>query len=376
MKHALRMLYSTQEQSNHGKRITALDMARGVAIILIVIGHSSHVGGVPAVWLSTFHLPAFFLLSGWVAADKTEKEITFREVLLGKVSSILIPYCWFSAGSLILDLIQVWRGSFPKETLWEHFLQTVSLQGYSVLWFLPVFFLTQLLVDLVGQILRRAKLKGILSQVVAAAVFTVSAVFSYILYHNIIVKIMPAFWAAEIRIVIKAIIGAAFLACGTLLARGVKGIVKKGKKAKAGLFVAGVLLMAVNVLASFGCGHMDLNNLNVGFLPYYLFLGTTGTLGLVLVCMNLPNIPLLTFYGQNSLIIMCTHLNFYVMYLAILITDVIAAPFAGNLHLFWVVCMFVITMLLEIPLILLIRMFFPFVLGRARVHREVCKKGK
>ena len=376
MKHELRMLYSTQEQSNHGKRNTALDMARGLAIILIVIGHCSYVGGVPAVWLSTFHLPAFFLLSGWLSAEKTLGKEKIKTLLFRKASSVLVPYLWFSAGSLVLDLIQVFRGSFTWDMLWGHLMETISLQGYSVMWFLPVFFLTQIMIDLTGQGLNKANVKGGMVHVVSAIGFSALAILFYVLYHGVISKILPAFLVAEIRIVIKAVIGAAFCSYGALAAVTVKGIVKKGKKAGAGLLVAGLVLMAVNVIASFRCGHMDLNNLNVGFLPYYFILGTTGSIGMILVYMKLPNIPLLTFYGQNSLIIMCTHLNFYVMYLAIRITDIIAAPFTDFWHPLWIVCMLVITMLLEIPVILLIRVCFPFVLGRARAHRAVSLKEK
>ena len=90
--------------------------------------------------------------------------------------------------------------------------------------------------------------------------------------------------------------------------------------------------------------------------------------------LNIPNLPLLTFFGQNSLIIMCTHLNFYVMYFAIRITDAIAACFGNVSRPVWVVCMLVLTMFLEIPVILLVRICFPFVLGRARAQWRVSAK--
>lgn len=374
MKHELRMLYSTQEQSNDGKRNTALDMARGFAIILIVIGHSSHVSGVPAVWLSTFHLPAFFLLSGWLSVGKPLQNEKAKSLLCRKVKTILVPYFWFSAGSLLLDLIQVWRCNFTWDTLLQHVVETVSLQGYSVMWFLPVFFLTQTMVDLLSQLLKKVSLKAIRLYGFSAILFTVCAILLYGVYHGVIVNILSPFFQAEVRIVIKAVIGAAFFCYGSLLSLAVKEIAPKGKKAKAALAVAGIFCMAVNVVAAFWCTLMDLNYLNLGNLPVYLLLGTTGSFGLVLLFLNIPNLPLLTFFGQNSLIIMCTHLNFYVMYFAIRITDAIAACFGNVSRPVWVVCMLVLTMFLEIPVILLVRICFPFVLGRARAQWRVSAK--
>lgn len=372
MKHELKMLYSTREQSESGKRNTALDMVRGIAILLIVIGHGNFVSGVPAVWLSTFHLPVFFLLSGWIAAEKISKQQSIGEVVRHKATSVLVPYVWFSAGSLMLDLIQVARGSFTWDIFLGHLAETVSLQGYSVMWFLPVFFLTQIAVDFQSQFVKKQIRNEAAGHGVSAALWTALALIIYVLYQKVFAPSLPAFWASEIRIVVKAVIGAAFYSYGTLLGCAVKGLFDKSKKIKVWLFVAGICFTAVNVIASFKCTIMDLNNLNVGFLPIYLLLGTTGSLGLILICMMLPNIPVLTFFGQNSLIIMCTHLNFYVMYLAIRVTEL----FAGMSRPLYVVCVFVITMLLEIMVILIIRMFFPFVLGRARAHREVSKMEK
>ncbi len=372
LKHELRLLYATKEQSQNGKRNTGLDMARGIAIILIVAGHSSSVEGVTAVWLSTFHLPAFFVLSGWLMAMKRETEGSFKSVLFRKIRSIMIPYFWFSFGSLLLDCVQLLRGKFTGETVWQHCLETISLQGYSVMWFLPVLLLAELGVFAGYKITARMKCGAKTSYPVAALFWTVIACAAYYLYQVLATAAIPAFWLGEIRIAVKAVLGAAFMAygAGLFLLFGDREYRISGK---IGLGAAGILCIIVNVVAAFDVQHMDLNNLNVGFLPHYLLLGACGSLGLVFVCNLIPNIAPLTFFGQNSLIIMSTHLNFYVMYAAMKLTDIIAG---GCSRMVWTLLMFALTFLLEIPVILLIRMFFPFVLGRARAHREVSNIGK
>ena len=64
IKEEFALFYSTKAQSQDGKRITYLDMVRGIAIFLVVVGHSGLIGHEHNVWLSTFHLPAFFVVSG------------------------------------------------------------------------------------------------------------------------------------------------------------------------------------------------------------------------------------------------------------------------------------------------------------------------
>ena len=44
IKEELALLYSTKAQSQNGKRLTYLDMVRGIAIFLVVVGHSGLIG--------------------------------------------------------------------------------------------------------------------------------------------------------------------------------------------------------------------------------------------------------------------------------------------------------------------------------------------
>jgi len=108
----LRLIYSTKEQSQNRKRLTGLDMARGIAIILVVIGHSGFVSASCNIWLSSFHLPTFFLLSGILMGMKQEDRHPLKTLSLQKARSIMIPYLWFSLGSVCLDIVQVLLGNF------------------------------------------------------------------------------------------------------------------------------------------------------------------------------------------------------------------------------------------------------------------------
>ena len=47
-------------------RIQSIDNAKGIGIILVVIGHSVDVFSAIGVSISSFHMPLFFILSGFL----------------------------------------------------------------------------------------------------------------------------------------------------------------------------------------------------------------------------------------------------------------------------------------------------------------------
>lgn len=387
IKREFRLLYSSKEQSQNGRRITYLDMIRGIAIFLVVVGHSGLISHERNIWLSTFHLPAFFFVSGMLMQEKKEDEQDYIKIVLRKAKGIMLPYVWFSAGSLLVDAIQIWRGEFTKDILSEHFIQTITLQGYSVLWFLPVLFIAEVLVLFLYKIMKRCKFA---SQYLYLAVFGISfclAVAAYYVYQAALGANLPILLTAEIRIVIKAVIAMGFVSGGGLVATALKKFGKKEKLSKEGFrawlsgfnvigLLLGGILSAINVLAVPYIQIMDFNNVNLGNPLVYLGLGFTGTMGVLFICRSIPNIPLITFYGQNSLIVMCTHLNFYVLNAGMVIGRDVFVPLPGPDGLQFMISSIVCTMLLEIPVILLIRIFFPFVLGRGYKRSGSAEKKK
>jgi len=386
VKKELRFLYSSEAQSNNGKRITYLDMVRGIAIFLVVMGHSGLIDFDKNVWLSTFHLPAFFLVSGVLMQLKSEEEQPVDKIVRHKVKGIMLPYLWFSVGSLLVDLIQIWRGIFTWDIFKEHAIQTLTLQGYSVLWFLPVLLLAEFLLYAILKVCRHFIKKKLIAVVVSVALVMLLAVGTFYGYHMVANAGIADFWLAELRILTKAVIAALPVGFGYLTGMLIQSVPQKEKKAKKGIahwfgefrivgLLSGSCLFAINILVVPYIQLMDLNNVNIGNPLLYAGLGLTGSLGLLLICKSIPNIPLITFWGQNSLIVMCTHLNFYVMNTGMIIARDVFVPLPGPDGLQFMIGSIVCTMLLEIPVILFIRIFLPFIIGQKyKVSNNADKK--
>lgn len=78
------------------RRIDWIDVAKGLGIILVVIGHVN----LPLLkdWVYRFHMPMFFMLSGMVYRPAADMSFVAK-----RIRSLLIPYASFLALLIVID---------------------------------------------------------------------------------------------------------------------------------------------------------------------------------------------------------------------------------------------------------------------------------
>ena len=69
------------------KRLDWIDIAKGIAIILVIVGHTVPNPSPLRHAVFSFHMPVFFILAGYTFRPKP-----WRELLSGSVSRLLVPY--------------------------------------------------------------------------------------------------------------------------------------------------------------------------------------------------------------------------------------------------------------------------------------------
>lgn len=82
-------------------RVASMDIAKGIAIACVVVGHSGGLG-VPAGLVSaifTFHMPLFFILSGYFTRPDVRLDAPYVEKC---ARSLLAPYAWTCLAVLTL----------------------------------------------------------------------------------------------------------------------------------------------------------------------------------------------------------------------------------------------------------------------------------
>lgn len=96
-------------------RIGYIDIAKGIGILLVVIGHSMLNGSYPFRVIYAFHMPLFFFLAGF-CYDSTK--YSFGLLLKRRGRQLLVPLFVFSA---ILLIVRIPVLNFPIEFSWRGF---------------------------------------------------------------------------------------------------------------------------------------------------------------------------------------------------------------------------------------------------------------
>ena len=146
-------------------RNVLLDTMRGLAIILVVVGHAG-LRGVAGNWISAFHMPLFFFISGYFCNDKK----AFGSFLYKKVKTLYFPfvfnYVLFIALSHILHQADMTRSDYSslgdtlKAVLLVCRFRVGAMDLLAQFWFLPVLFFISVLFFGLLRLVRRYRLRN------------------------------------------------------------------------------------------------------------------------------------------------------------------------------------------------------------------------
>lgn len=266
-----------------------LDTAKGIGMILVIIGHSRPPELVQ-ILIYGVHMPLFFYISG---------QLWRGEVRLARsVRALWRPFVIASILSWLLWLVKQQLHQPDGQPLWGPLVATLwggNLNGYLVhntpLWFLPALLSIFMVLWL---------LTGFLSPARAA--------------FALLMLGLPLLWqgpsteaAAALPMSLgQGLVGGIFFALGYLSLR-----LPMAKKALARLShpLAGAVITGLALTIAYANGRVDMYSLQFGAPLSYLASGALGSWGFTTLC-RLPSIQLrsLCLIGRNSLVILAVHL--------------------------------------------------------------------
>lgn len=99
------------------KRNNTIDVAKGLGIIFVILGHvlahDTYIGTI----IYSFHMPLFFVVSGVFAKSSCEK-YNFFEYLKKNIKALILPYMLFLAICILVTLsVPEWRGEINKDNI-------------------------------------------------------------------------------------------------------------------------------------------------------------------------------------------------------------------------------------------------------------------
>lgn len=312
------------------KRLEYIDKAKGILIILAVIGHIWQAGYV-FDWIYAFHMPAFFCISGMLMRHIRSYEKPYPSFVLHRVYAFGIPFLFFELLGILTDIIRHGVTLNIKGYLYN----TLTLHFNDPnLWFLMDLFLIELIFVAAKRFMKKDSL------VVALCVLLVA-----------ISLLLPAERNEYIKTLASSFRNLIFFAGGFYG----KALLEKRNTAAA----IAALLLPVLVAGLFGhragwCLSLE----NAAFIVS----GFAGTYA----ALQIGKLPLpamlgrfLAAAGRNSIIIYGTH---HIIYAAVGvclgITDFAATPLWPGLIMLLVVAV------VELPVIYIINRWLPFLAGK------------
>lgn len=354
---------------------------------MVILQHSGLVPNTFFQFLIMFDIPLFFFLSGFVSAKSTRKQ-TFSSYLKEKTRRLLIPYFLF----YLIDLLVYFSVQFLKKAPFDlmairhNLILLFTLFGVSVVWFLSALYFS----DIVTHLFLFSKKKGrILLVLLMLVIFIIARIVRtpfetwYVQVYSLnngIVPVLPdiAYYLAGtiLRIPMCVAFYATGYHVGDIMEKpGYQSILKKWNKLSHAFRIALSLIIAwfLFVISYYASVCNEVGNLAVyhygNSVLLYLTAAITGMgatmfLSHAIVLLNIkPLSYILTYFGKNTLIILLSHLDFYILITAMKISEKL--PLINSRRIFLLPSILFFTLLIEVPVIEIINRFFPFLIGKS-----------
>lgn len=346
------------------ERIKYYDIVKGIGIIAVVLGHV--IGEVPYrygvdlnesnlyIFLFSFHVPVFFIVSGMLLQLNNKKE-SIKSFVIRKCKSYLWPYITFSIIAIITRVIfkVVFKETDVVSFLVKTSVKTIIGEGFLTLWFIPTLLFAEVLFCLMQRINKRVKV--VVDIVVLLLCSTVSILLKKEVFN------IPKTIEEIIAIICRVLIAYIFIVIGYLISKlDVNSII---------IALLGLVIIVANYFLCRTNGNVDIKEAVMGnnvLLFWYFSLSTSLAIIFVSKIIIKECIPL-EYLGKNSLIIMATH--FPIPMLETLKKNSWSIPYQLNL-----LFMFIIVMLVELLIIFVINKYGKAILSFDEVKRVFVKK--
>ena len=333
------------------ERNNSIDIAKGVGIFLVVLGHTTS-NEILLKWLYSFHMPLFFFLSGLFHSQGR----SYKEFLRKKVKGLLIPYFSFAIILFLFFIIISKNIGFSagenlsvKENFMGIFIGT-NIKNFSQvswggqLWFLLALFL----VSNITYFLEKVKLK---SQIILNIVF---------IFINIYLSRKLKFYLPWCFLTVLMSVN--FYWAGKKLKNYILNIKNNFK-----LYI--IPLFSLNFLISYYNLKVDMWGNTYGNI-FLFFLGAYSGIFFVILLVNnlLYQSKILQYIGRNSLIILAFHRRAQTI-TKVLVVFILKISIPTN-NIIFDIFYSIWEIILCVPIIYIINEYFPYIIGRKKYDKK------
>ncbi|MCR5586277.1 MAG: acyltransferase family protein [Lachnospiraceae bacterium] len=291
------------------ERLKYVDAAKGLSIIMIMLGHITGYSNSLDNWMSSFKVAIFYIISGFLMSyTGSVMNRKFKDFSGHLLKNLMLPYLSFSILAIIADIgiLRVKSISFDEsaEVVRGLVCDTVFLRGIHALWFLPTIF--------IGEIIFFILLH---SHIAFRMVYAVAGLFSITAFNKLLDLVENNFKESSFAYVslsrLCCAFGKSFMAAWFLLL-GFYAFKLYAKLTDNRIKLAlGIVMTVVNIYLSQLNEHVDINMMKEGIHPTLFYVGAIlGSFGAIMILdfiSSYKDLSGLNYWGKNSLIVLCTH---------------------------------------------------------------------
>ena len=276
------------------KRILWIDIAKGIAILLMVIGHVDNIHPYLKGIIFSFHMPLFMIINGYLIRSYDIKKTFIRSLrtlmlpyfvvclLQAAISTILAAGSGTELEVLQYRLISMLFGMSKSSTI------LISVGGVSLIWFLTSLFLARNIYVILRSLLKKTPLW------VQYGSVAVVSLLGYVIGKY--VAFLP--WSLDV-----AMVSVIFIAAGDILHK--KGLIEK--RNIPAILICGGIWVAFLLTKQ----HIELATRNYPFIIGGTVCAVAASICVMKLCRQIEKVSflttILTWFGKNSLIILSVH---------------------------------------------------------------------
>lgn len=329
------------------KRIEFIDLAKGVCILLVVLGHLVPIVNLKLSFIFCIRMPLYFCLSGLFFKDYGG----LRNFTIKKVNKILVPFIFWYIASYIFYYLgaTVLDGNVSEYHYYDIFVKPGIFN--VPIWFLLCLFWSNLIFFIIKAVCRneRIVLAGVLAATCIGWAMIHYNVFNF-LYIGSAFSCMPFFYMGYL------------FKRSSLLYPG-------SSKTKDILIMTASLVVAL--LFAFSVENpprlLYLTNEVVAGNPITIYCCAVAFVtALLLICKLIGRIPFIVWLGRYSIIVLVTHILLRVIYFTLL-NKLLPSSIAIEIKQIADFCLVVASMLIVIPFC---KRYLPYVTAQKDIFGE------
>lgn len=342
------------------KRNIILDILRGLGIFCVVFAHTLNNSLTNVIYL--FHMPLFFFINGLTMSYSFKKSTNFKDYILKKIKAIIIPYFIFCCLSILYWILieRNIRGQFDVSIISNViniFVAKTDAQLYAfniVLWFLPCLFISNIIFYFI------MKFKSdYIKFFVSILLFGIG----YVLCINKI--ILPLSFETSL-------IGTFFIVAGYLFIIHISDKISLKKITIPNTIFLILCIIGIGICIRFNC-YVNMLDHTYGNVILFLIGSFSGIYICLFISILLHQIKfniflnLFSYFGKNSVIIMCCHepIKRIVLYIFSKIINMDIEIL--RMDIFFSIIIVVIILAILVPIIYVINNYLSFVIGKKKI---------